>query len=112
MDEMNRFLNQTCHFGEGSHHQRKTTKPQFHLDLSKVVSTEQLIQEGKGAANWKTKYLSDAAPATKYDCAEVLRRSQLKRGKSRPPSEKPIRVAFEAPQRRVDFNFREVMSRV
>ena len=54
MEEMNRFLNQTCNFGEGSHQQRK--KPQFHLDLSKVVSTEQLVEEGKHS--WKTKYLS------------------------------------------------------
>ena len=102
MEEMNRFLNQTCHFSESQ--QRK--KPQFHLDLSKVVSTEQLIQDGKAKQGWKTKYLStqDPAPA-KYDYAEVLRRSQLKR-KARPPSEKPTRVAFA--EVRPDFNFKQL----
>lgn len=114
MDEMNRFLNQTSHFSE-SQQQRK--KPQFHLDLSKVVSTEQLIQDGKAKqyGNWKSKYLSQDSSGTgvvaappKYDYAEVLRRSQAKR-KSRPPSEKPGRVAFTEIQPRSDFNFKQLI---
>jgi hypothetical protein len=42
MDEMNKFLNQTYHVSETRQHK----KPAFFLDLSKVVSTEQLVQDG------------------------------------------------------------------
>jgi len=39
MDEMNKFLNQTYHVSET----RQRKKPTFFLDLTKVVSTEQLL---------------------------------------------------------------------